>query len=646
LFKERPYEQGFKLDLVFLDEAYDIINILNFNSLDNQEVHRYNDLSYKYEIINNKFIFAFRSKLYVRSILDGSYKSFNCGPIDSRSLTKIDDNNILCRRENDLVKINLQTLQNKVIAEDLILPPYKVKSLLVDDQLLVLGNEDVYAIDKNDYTLDIKSYFPKFSDGMHGYSELFKAGEDVILAEEGIYWITENGPIQISTNKVEWCENSFIVKYGAFYWFESDGTNHECFKFKNGEVSKIASSNNLFSSGISQLEYYFIIEDEVFYKKEDEKAIYKCTDDHVGKFISTHGGGSYPRFYNTDKHLIFDNKAIDKNGDVHIIEDEYPIQGYFTQQFKNNVFVNRPEGIRKMGIGGAEFIHEGAGSRMFALDQSLIIIYENNILVYEEDFVDTIPIPDNYSTLEISDNFFTFLSTDDTGDQSYYGYSDLTRSIMKFDMLDTDERIINVFPHLGNYLIFTTGKDTHQGANLNIYHTNQDGYQWESIIDFPIYVDSYNVIFETIGEKGLLIADDYICLIHESLEIDRFQNINGKHFYQRIIHAGDNVYFVGDGEEYGRQVYRYSEDITISNNRINPNLIKIFPNPSSSFLNVDIDYNSFTKYQIFGRQGMKIKSGKVGSDEPIDIRDLSTGYYLLRLFGKSNVVTKIFIKTD
>jgi len=68
--------------------------------------------------------------------------------------------------------------------------------------------------------------------------------------------------------------------------------------------------------------------------------------------------------------------------------------------------------------------------------------------------------------------------------------------------------------------------------------------------------------------------------------------------------------------------------------------INIYPNPATDFLNLD---NANGKYLITNVQGQVVDSGNING-QPIDVRDLNTGNYIIQITGNNNVSQLSFIK--
>lgn len=73
------------------------------------------------------------------------------------------------------------------------------------------------------------------------------------------------------------------------------------------------------------------------------------------------------------------------------------------------------------------------------------------------------------------------------------------------------------------------------------------------------------------------------------------------------------------------------------------NSIKVFPNPTSSFLQIETK-ETFLKYSIIDLSGRIIKNGRINSDKKIDVSYLQKGNYVLKTFNSESTFSTNFIK--
>lgn len=84
--------------------------------------------------------------------------------------------------------------------------------------------------------------------------------------------------------------------------------------------------------------------------------------------------------------------------------------------------------------------------------------------------------------------------------------------------------------------------------------------------------------------------------------------------------------------------------LSVNESEYKTNSFKIYPNPSSDFIEVD-GLTKIERYTIYNTLGEEIINRSVSVNEKIDIRNLSDGNYFLKAYGANNTVeVKQFIK--
>lgn len=81
--------------------------------------------------------------------------------------------------------------------------------------------------------------------------------------------------------------------------------------------------------------------------------------------------------------------------------------------------------------------------------------------------------------------------------------------------------------------------------------------------------------------------------------------------------------------------------VNLSLNKISVDRIKLYPNPTSDFINIETNIKLYS-YEVLSVNGQFIKKGKLQNNS-VGIKGLSSGSYLLVLKSKENIVTKSFI---
>tara|TARA_R110002051_G_scaffold325804_1_gene431496 strand:- start:154 stop:1578 length:1425 start_codon:yes stop_codon:yes gene_type:complete len=111
-------------------------------------------------------------------------------------------------------------------------------------------------------------------------------------------------------------------------------------------------------------------------------------------------------------------------------------------------------------------------------------------------------------------------------------------------------------------------------------------------------------------------------------DIDEITVLNGK------------LYFEGDDGTTGNELYSVDPS-TLSTDKNSLEIIKVFPNPTSNFINIPsklIDSN----YVIYSIIGKEVQKGKITS-EKISVATLIKGNYILKLNSDNNIITRKII---
>ena len=116
--------------------------------------------------------------------------------------------------------------------------------------------------------------------------------------------------------------------------------------------------------------------------------------------------------------------------------------------------------------------------------------------------------------------------------------------------------------------------------------------------------------------------------------------------YRNLNLGWENFFDTGDtttGSIMMRPVFGFSALLTSNNDkvRVSEREILLFPNPGRTHINITGD--SFENYSILDLSGRELTHGDIETSA-IDISNLRTGIYLVRLFEKGYVITKRFTK--
>ncbi len=134
-------------------------------------------------------------------------------------------------------------------------------------------------------------------------------------------------------------------------------------------------------------------------------------------------------------------------------------------------------------------------------------------------------------------------------------------------------------------------------------------------------------------------ANDCGIAVHNSFEDEYFEFLQSGGTYWitseidgQVLHLSTMV--------FGYGVFKRS---TLSTTESDVSQIEISPNPSSSIISVKSQENSILKVEIFNTHGHKVKT-VTHLFENIEISDLASGMYLMKVFTESGTVNKKVLK--
>ncbi|MDN6310646.1 MAG: T9SS type A sorting domain-containing protein [Flavobacteriaceae bacterium] len=90
--------------------------------------------------------------------------------------------------------------------------------------------------------------------------------------------------------------------------------------------------------------------------------------------------------------------------------------------------------------------------------------------------------------------------------------------------------------------------------------------------------------------------------------------------------------------------YYFSETCVLNIEQFNQELVNIYPNPTSEFINIEVNNIKFDAIKIFNLQGQLVKVFNNLDKETIDVSDLKNGLYFMALKSDQGDVIKKFIK--
>ena len=180
------------------------------------------------------------------------------------------------------------------------------------------------------------------------------------------------------------------------------------------------------------------------------------------------------------------------------------------------------------------------------------------------------------------------------------------------------------------------GNDTSSGVQMAVYDDN-GGVPNNLIVSSSPGTVGNGVISLPVTPTVLPAGDYWIMAVYEfDGQHSELYSVPGNAVYYQGLNYGDNMPNNASGfDSYSGHDFLYFLDITCSDilSTVDFNIsnnVKIYPNPSKSFIKVS-GLTTMEKYTLFDILGKEILSGNISENEKIDTQILSKGTYLLKL---------------
>lgn len=155
------------------------------------------------------------------------------------------------------------------------------------------------------------------------------------------------------------------------------------------------------------------------------------------------------------------------------------------------------------------------------------------------------------------------------------------------------------------------------GVNAVKFYSSTDGVNYSEIIGGPTSY-TQNTYINTVTDEILAITNTFNSVSATHIRMEVLSNFHGLNFtsFSEIAFTTNNI--------------------LSTNNFSNKKSVKIFPNPSNDFIQVN-GINKNEKYSIYDILGAEIKNGMIYNNDLIDIRSFISGLYFLK-FENGNTI--------
>lgn len=184
-----------------------------------------------------------------------------------------------------------------------------------------------------------------------------------------------------------------------------------------------------------------------------------------------------------------------------------------------------------------------------------------------------------------------------------------------------------------------------------------DGASWiESIVDILSYWADFNNcdldpiitdIPDSDPNDGSTVENHLYSNGNNGVEVEHFKIINGAHTWPGNAIGGSGTnYDINASVEIWKFFSRYDINGLIIPTNIEPLSevsydINIYPNPTKSIINIELDINRQMEFQLFTTIGKSLFRGKINTGKhQIDISELPKGMYLLKIGDESFKILK------
>jgi sugar lactone lactonase YvrE len=110
--------------------------------------------------------------------------------------------------------------------------------------------------------------------------------------------------------------------------------------------------------------------------------------------------------------------------------------------------------------------------------------------------------------------------------------------------------------------------------------------------------------------------------------------------YGITVTTNDEI-FVADLSNH--RIRKISNYLSIEDNKLE-NLILIYPNPTSKYLNIELNNSTIFKISIYDLNGRALEGIKNIANNKIDVSNLANGFYTLNIITNKGIITKKIIK--
>jgi len=512
--------------------------------------------------------------------------------------------------------------------------------------------DDLFEINLSNGNTIVSNIIPITRRGLADDSSMKKINDDIfILNQEHLYAIQNEEFIQLDQSAIlQNAHQSHRFNKHGIYWAEKSDTIITFYNYREGQKNTIGTiiDNPQIDLYALQIRDFIEGEESIYINGrigfEYTSFILRKEDNSIIDLESTSGDIFNTSFYSEGFYYYNVSgwiHSIDELGNSINLNIEAPILAINSNILHNDI-------IYIANNNGIYAIENQQGTLQFEFDgqNSFNYFYKvGNILFLESNNTHYALVNDEW--IEISSENFGIRSQ--IGEHLILvNQSTGTNQIINkiFDLVENEFydlpsefntlNIISTFDYKEELYVITSTR-FFPDYEVKIFKTNESFTIADEVLTFETFGRGLNAKFTEFGDEGLLYIGNKIFLMNDELE---FIEVEGVYGDTESVSTEENdgiFYFIALHPQKGRQVYNtlvYSK--RVSTKDLVSNLISIFPNPTTEFINIDSELiHSNTTIKILDIKGKIILSSKIGDNESVDISQFSEGIYYLNVIDKN-----------
>ena len=302
-------------------------------------------------------------------------------------------------------------------------------------------------------------------------------------------------------------------------------------------------------------------------------------------------------------------------------------------------------------LGGHTFI-----AKVESTDDAVLANNETSDLLVSVQYQDTedIQIGDPNSTFATNDAPYDFFYKHSLT-QTLYNAADITATQESINGLeyrayfdnDTEDVAIQIY----------LGETTQSDMSTDWIDPSSFTLVYDGMVDFQkglnnIYIP-FNAAYDYTGDNLVVYANK--SYPEQVLWVGFINTPDQNTPYSRVVYGDDQPYdAMNPPNGFPRwtspniTLFFSSGELAVAGNEINANAVSVYPNPANAEVtltkNQEISLEAVTIYDVTGRLIDSVGLNKMGQSKTIDISQLQSGIYFLRIKGENAILTKQLVK--